>query len=123
MLWEKEKLLVKSNFSFSHSVFKRLVLHTRKNQGLFGKGLMKMRCYDILSRQCSQLPVIILSSLILDINLCPWIKRLGAYCFTVVCPSVCPSVCLPKPEHENSAFACFPKLLNLHSSFLAQMFS
>ena len=26
-------------FSFSHSVFKRLVLQTRKNQDLFGKGL------------------------------------------------------------------------------------
>ena len=35
-LWEKEKLLVTSNFSFSLSVFKRLVLQTRKNQGLFG---------------------------------------------------------------------------------------
>ena len=34
---KKEKLLVTSNFSFSHSVFKRLVLQTRKNQGLFGK--------------------------------------------------------------------------------------
>ena len=30
-LWEKEKLLVTSNFSFSHSVFKRLALQTRKN--------------------------------------------------------------------------------------------
>ena len=39
-LWEKEKLLVTSNFSFSHSVFKRLELQTRKNQGLFGKGLI-----------------------------------------------------------------------------------
>ena len=38
-LREKEKLLIMSNFSFSHSVFKRLVLQTRKNQGLFGKGL------------------------------------------------------------------------------------
>ena len=38
-LWEKEKLLITSNFSFSHGVFKRLVLQTRKNQGLFGKGL------------------------------------------------------------------------------------
>ena len=38
-LWEEEKLLVMSNFSFSHSVFKRLVLQTRKNQGLFGKGI------------------------------------------------------------------------------------
>ena len=35
---EKEKLLESSNFSFSHSVFKRLELQTRKNQGLFGKG-------------------------------------------------------------------------------------
>ena len=38
-LWEKEKLLITSNFSFSHSVFKRHLLQTRKNQGLFGKGL------------------------------------------------------------------------------------
>ena len=38
-LWEKKKLLVTSNFIFSHSVFKRLVLQTRKNQGLFGKGI------------------------------------------------------------------------------------
>ena len=37
-LWEKEKLLVTSNFSFSHSAFKRRLLQTRKNQGLFGKG-------------------------------------------------------------------------------------
>ena len=39
MLPEKEKLLHTSYFSFSHSVFKRLVLQTCKNQGLFGKGL------------------------------------------------------------------------------------
>ena len=38
-LWEKEKLLVMSNFSFSCSVFKLLLLQTCKNQGLFGKGL------------------------------------------------------------------------------------
>ena len=35
----KEKLVVMSNFSFSRSVFKRLVMQTCKNQGLFGKGL------------------------------------------------------------------------------------
>ena len=35
----KGELLVASNFSFTPSVFKRLVLQTRKNQGLFGKGL------------------------------------------------------------------------------------
>ena len=38
-LWEKEKLLIMSNFSFSQSVLKTLVLKTRKKQGLFGKGL------------------------------------------------------------------------------------
>ena len=40
-LWEKEKLLVTSIFLFSLSVFKRLVLQTRKNRGLFGKMLKK----------------------------------------------------------------------------------
>ena len=40
-----EKLLVTSNFSFSHSVFKRFVLQTRENQGLFRKGLMIWLCY------------------------------------------------------------------------------
>ena len=39
-LWEKEKSLITSNFSFSNSAFKRLVLQKRKNQGLFGKGLI-----------------------------------------------------------------------------------
>ena len=39
-LWEMETLLVTSNFSFSPSVFKRPVLQTRENQGLFGKGLI-----------------------------------------------------------------------------------
>ena len=40
--WEKEKLLVTSNFSFSHGVFKRLVLRSRKskNKDLFGNGLI-----------------------------------------------------------------------------------
>ena len=38
-LWKKEKLLVTSNFSFLHSVFKRLAQQPRKNQGLFRKGL------------------------------------------------------------------------------------
>ena len=38
-MWEKEKLLVTSNFSFPRIVFKRLVMQTCKNQGLFGKGL------------------------------------------------------------------------------------
>ena len=36
----KEKFLVRSNFSLFHSVFKRFVLQTHKNQGFFGKGLV-----------------------------------------------------------------------------------
>ena len=39
-LSEKEKLLITSNFAFSQSVFKRLVLQTHKKKGLFGKGLI-----------------------------------------------------------------------------------
>ena len=38
-VWKKEKLLITSNFSSSHEVFKRLFLQTRKNLHLFGKGL------------------------------------------------------------------------------------
>ena len=41
--WEKEKLLIRSNFSFSHSVSKRLVLQTCKNQGLFEQGLTETK--------------------------------------------------------------------------------
>ena len=45
-LWEKEKLLITSNLFFSHSVFKRVLLQTRKNHGLFGKGLMNGKRTD-----------------------------------------------------------------------------
>ena len=40
-LREKEKLLVTSNFSFSHSVFKRLVSQGRQKESLCGNGLKK----------------------------------------------------------------------------------
>ena len=46
LLWEKEKLLVKCNFSFFHRVLKMLVLQTRKNKGLPRKGLRKGFVYD-----------------------------------------------------------------------------
>ena len=36
---EEEKLLVMSNFSFSHSVFKRLLLQKCESKSLFGKQL------------------------------------------------------------------------------------
>ena len=38
-MWDKEKLLFTSNFSFSHSVLKRSVEQTHKIQGLFWKVL------------------------------------------------------------------------------------
>ena len=40
--WEKEKLLVTSNFSFSHSVFKRLVSQGRQKVSLCGNGLKEI---------------------------------------------------------------------------------
>ena len=39
ILWKKEKLLVTSIFSFSHTVFKRPVLKTRKKLGLVWEGV------------------------------------------------------------------------------------
>ena len=42
-LWEKEKkILITSNFSFYNSFLKRIVLQTRKKQGLVCKGLNMM---------------------------------------------------------------------------------
>ena len=38
-LWEKEKLLVTSNFSFFHNVFKSSLLLMRQNEYLWSKGL------------------------------------------------------------------------------------
>ena len=46
---EKETLLVTSNFSFSHSVFKRHVLQRRTNKELFRKGLRRY-----LIKECFQ---------------------------------------------------------------------
>ena len=39
--WENEKLLVRSIFSFSNVVFKRLAPQTRKDMSLYGKGLKR----------------------------------------------------------------------------------
>ena len=38
-LWEKEKLLVPSNFSFSHNVFHSYISFVRQNEALYGYGL------------------------------------------------------------------------------------
>ena len=43
ILWEKEKLLITSNFSFSNSVFKRLVSQGRQMVSLCGNGLYSQR--------------------------------------------------------------------------------
>ena len=42
-LWEKEKLLVMSNFSFSHNVFKSRLLLICQNEYLWRKGLRQGR--------------------------------------------------------------------------------
>ena len=38
-LWEKEKLLVTSNFSFYYNVFHSYIFLVRQNSGLCGNGL------------------------------------------------------------------------------------
>ena len=54
-LWEKEKLLVTSNFSFSHSVFKRHVSQGRQKVSLCGNGLT---CYHTIPTFKDPLPPI-----------------------------------------------------------------
>ena len=44
-----EKMLITGNFSFSHSVFKGLVLQTFKNKGIFGKGLNVIEMTELVS--------------------------------------------------------------------------
>ena len=39
-LWQKEKLLFLSNFSFSHDVFKSCLLQMRQNAPIGGKGII-----------------------------------------------------------------------------------
>ena len=50
--YKKEKLLVTRNFSFSHTVFKRLLVQTRKNKGLFGKRLKVISWKTSVYEQC-----------------------------------------------------------------------
>ena len=62
---EKEKLLVTSNFSFTHSVFKRLLSQGRQKVSLSGKGLsqvsirLKTKEAVVFSRMASGQPYII----------------------------------------------------------------
>ena len=48
----KGNLLVSSNFSFYHSVFKRHVLQTHKNRGFFGKGLTCQNWKPLQTSHC-----------------------------------------------------------------------
>ena len=51
-LCEKEKLLVTSNFSFSHSVFKRLVSQGRQKVSLSGNGVSQEGLSNCLTTDC-----------------------------------------------------------------------
>ena len=50
----KGEIACMSNFSFSHSVFKRFVQKTCKNQGLFGKGLKESHIFLVISEPLSE---------------------------------------------------------------------
>ena len=47
-LWEKEKMLLTSIFSFSHSVFQSYLLKESKNSGLCGKELSSKTYFQVL---------------------------------------------------------------------------
>ena len=53
-LWEKEKLLVTSNFSFSHCVFKRFVSQGRQKVSLCGNGLTLSQTSPGFTRSAGQ---------------------------------------------------------------------
>ena len=53
-LWEKEKLLVTSNFSFSHNVFKSCLLLMRQNEYQWSKGLTPFSTVFQVYRQGGQ---------------------------------------------------------------------
>ena len=52
-LWEKEKLLLMSNFHFSHNVFRNSLLLMHQNEYLWSKGLNKLS-YDIMRNLISK---------------------------------------------------------------------
>ena len=54
-LWQKEKLLVLSNFSFCHNVFKSLLLRMCQNASISGKGLNRCPQADIILIHLQQL--------------------------------------------------------------------
>ena len=66
-LWEKEKLLIMSNFSFFQSVFKRLKLKTCKNQYLFGKGLTDCCCKSRFYINDTIFPTLMLSKVAVNL--------------------------------------------------------
>ena len=55
--------IITSNFSFSRSVLERLILQTRENQGLFGKGLLHGLPYSFFKKLIRALSNTIVNSL------------------------------------------------------------
>ena len=55
-LWEKNKLLVTSNFFFSHNVFKSCLLLTRQNEYLWSKGLKYGNIWKMTICSCVVVP-------------------------------------------------------------------
>ena len=70
-LWENQKLLMTRNFSFSHSVYKRLVQQASKQKGLFGRVFSSPEHNMLRGSYCDRSSSVVRPS---------------------VCPSICPSV-------------------------------
>ena len=62
-LWEKEKLLVMSNFFFPHNVFKSCLLLICQNEDLWSKGLNYMESEDYMCNSLSNDRKLVLAKL------------------------------------------------------------
>ena len=87
-MWEKEKVLVTINFSFSPQCFQKTRNADRKNQGLFGKGL---KAFHVI--------VIILSLLLLVVIVVVVVVVVIAAVVTIIIP--------PPPRFEEEGVYCF----------------
>ena len=103
---KRRTLLITSNFAFSNSVFKRNVLQTHKNQGLFGKGLSATSSIQSFAA---------ISYFYLQISL-PGISKdiflaIREFLYTGECPARATLNCLGIIEVANRL--CLPRLVTL----------
>ena len=89
LLWDKKKLLIKSNFSYSHRISRLIILQTNKNQGLLMKGLDLVQYRSENNLTTNTIDYLNYSQFFFYT---PALIDLGH--IVLACLFVCPSVCL-----------------------------